>query len=218
MSESVNRGLRTGLRRFVRTRLILPILRAKHPPDYTARGVFYGVLIGLTPTVGVQMAMVLGVWLLVRWLNRSWDFNLVVAVAWTWLTNALTLPPIYYAFFATGQVMLGRWDDLAGYDGFKSQLEWALRPDTTWMESLWAYTASLFDNFGAPMFLGCIPWALLGSWLAYRWSHRFIDRFHRLRRARRAHRMERLRARVAARQQDHAAASDETPKVGSGTG
>ena len=157
-------------------RLVVPLLRGQHPPEFTARGVFYGVLIGLTPTIGVQMAIVFAIWLLLRTLRRDLDFNLIAAVAWTWISNALTLPPLYYVFFVTGQVLLGRWDDLAGYDAFAAKLSGTLAADAGWIDALWVYTVNLFQTFGEPMFLGCVPWAAAGSWIAYKWSLRLITR------------------------------------------
>ena len=54
------------LRRMLRYRLLVPLLRAKHPPEYTARGVFIGLLVAMTPTVGVQMPICLVTWLVLR--------------------------------------------------------------------------------------------------------------------------------------------------------
>ncbi len=173
--------LTTQLRRLIHLRLIVPLLRGRHPPEYTARGVFYGVLIGLTPTVGVQMGIVFAFWLLLRSIRRDLDFNLIAAVAWTWISNALTLPPLYYVFFVTGQVLLGRWDDLAGYDAFAVKLAAALPADASWLDAIWVYTVNLFQNFGEPMFMGCIPWAAAGSWIAYKWSLGLVTRFQALR-------------------------------------
>ena len=174
-------GLTMRLRRLVHLRLILPLLRGRHPPEYTARGVFYGVLVGLTPTVGVQMGIVFAIWLALRSMRRDLDFNLIAAVAWTWISNALTLPPLYYVFFVTGQVLLGRWDDLAGYDTFAAKLAAALPADASWFDAIWVYTVNLFQTFGEPMFMGCIPWAVAGGWIAYKWSLRLVTRFQSLR-------------------------------------
>lgn len=198
MRATPDSSLAARIRRLIRFRLFLPMMRSRHSADFTARGVFYGVLIGLTPTVGVQMPIILGIWFLLRSFNRAWDFNLVIAAAWTWCSNALTLPPLYYLFFVTGQVMLGRWDDLAGYDAFTSRLAATMAADASWLEALWVYTYSLFNNFGVPMFMGCIPWAVLGSWIAYRWSFGVINKFHEIRLHRRAARRLRKRQKAVA--------------------
>lgn len=169
----------------MRYRLVVPILRGKHSPEYTARGVFFGLLVAMTPTVGVQMPIVLVMWGCVRVLRPSWDFNLVVGLAWTWVTNVATVPPIYYLFLVTGRLMTGHFDALTGYDMFQERLASLLDVNATWYEALWVYIWGMFEIWGVPMFLGSIPWALLSAWLGYRWSLRLIREF-RLRRMRRA--------------------------------
>ena len=57
---------RTRFMRMLRLRLVVPLLRARHDPEYTARGVFIGVAFGLTPTVGIQIPMVMVAWAAVR--------------------------------------------------------------------------------------------------------------------------------------------------------
>jgi len=52
--------------RLMRYRLVIPILRARHEPEYTARGVFVGVAWGFTPTVGFQMPIVFVIWSIMR--------------------------------------------------------------------------------------------------------------------------------------------------------
>ena len=61
----------------VRRRLLIPLFRSPHPPEYTARGVFIGVLVALTPTVGIQMAIVGVLWIALRALHSRFDFNLI---------------------------------------------------------------------------------------------------------------------------------------------
>lgn len=75
------------VRRVLLRRLIAPLTRGQHAPEYTARGTAVGLAVAFTPTVGVQMPAVFLLWMLIRCLRPSWEFNLVVAVAWTWLTN-----------------------------------------------------------------------------------------------------------------------------------
>ncbi len=164
----------------------MPVLRAKYPPEYTARSVLFGLLVAMTPTVGIQMAIVFLIWLAIRYIKPDWDFNVVIAMLWTWLTNVFTLAPIYYIFLVTGRIMLGSVDDITGYDAFAAHLKEALAADADMVESLWVYTVSLFEIWGVPMFVGSIPWAALSAWLGYRWSLRLINRFRRRRRERAA--------------------------------
>lgn len=186
MANSLARRLALRFRRVVLYKLIMPVLRAKYPPEYTARSVLFGLIVAMTPTVGVQMPIVFLCWLAVRYVKPQWDFNVVIAMLWTWVTNVFTLAPIYYVFLVTGRIMLGSPGDLTGYSAFASHLKEALATDAGFIESLWIYTVSLFEIWGIPMFVGCIPWAILCSWLGYRWSLRLINRFRSRRQERAA--------------------------------
>ena len=161
----------------MRLRLIIPVLRSPEAADYTARGVFVGLLVALTPTVGLQMLIVAGVWAMVRVLRPSWDFNVVIGMIWTWLTNVFTAPPIYYAFLITGEGMLGRWGETGGYAIFQQRLVKLLQTDVTFLESLLIYVVGIFEAWGMPMMIGCVPWAIGGAFLGYWWSLRLIHRF-----------------------------------------
>jgi uncharacterized protein len=183
-SPPIRRRFTTRLRYMILYRLVVPILRSKNPPEYTARGVLFGLLAALTPTVGVQMIIVLGMWGLVRAFRPAWDFNVIVGMAWTWVTNIFTVPPIYFLFLVTGRLMLGQWDDIGGYDEFSSQLSNMLTSQMDFFESLWVYTVELFRIWGLPMFLGSIPWSIIGSWAGYRWSLNLLQRFSDRRRNR----------------------------------
>jgi len=90
----VRHGLFERLKRLTRYRLIVPIIRSKHGPEYSARGVLVGMLVAMTPTVGVQMPIVAFLWLLMRIIRTSWNFSLIIAMAWTWVTKDVTAPPL----------------------------------------------------------------------------------------------------------------------------
>ena len=194
MAISLGRRLAARIQRLILYRLIMPVLRAKTPPEYTARSVLFGMLVAMTPTVGVQMPIVFLIWLPIRYLRPQWNFNVVIAMAWTWVTNVFTLGPIYYVFLVTGRLMLGAEGGLTGYDEFAAMLQNSLDTDAGIVESLWIYTVDLFRIWGVPMFVGSIPWAILASWLSYRWSLRLVNRFRR-------RRQEKATARRAMRQQ-----------------
>ena len=170
--------------RLLRLRLVIPVLRSPAAADYTARGVFVGLLVAMTPTVGVQMLIVAGIWAMVRVLRPAWDFNVVAGMLWTWITNLFTLPPIYYLFLLTGEGMLGRWGEAGGYAMFSDRLVKLLQTDATFLESLWIYAAGIFEAWGVPMLLGCVPWSIASAFLGYWWSLRLIQRFRRHRRDR----------------------------------
>jgi len=190
------RGWSERFRRLLRYRLIVPLKRSQHPPKYTAYGIGIGLVWALTPTVGIQMLMVLITWLIARYVFR-WDFNLIVAAAWTWTTNYLNALPVYYVFYVTGQVMLGRWDNPAGYHAFVDVSQSFFHPPaelSPWELTVY-YATTIFTGWGVPMLVGCIPWSIAGGFLGYWWGLRFVCRFRALREDRRRAARERNGAR-----------------------
>lgn len=163
----------TGLARMFRYRLVIPIARGRHNGVPTARGTAIGLFFGLTPTVGVQMPMILVFWAILKALKSNWNFNLIVALAWTWPTNLLTAPFYYYLCLMTGRLMMGDGLEL-GFEEFRAQVDSVLAQDASFIESLWIYTVEIFSNWGVPLFLGCIPWTLLGTWGGYHLTLKFI--------------------------------------------
>lgn len=179
-------GLWHRLVRAVRFRLIVPLMRSRHTPEWSARAALVGLGWAFTPSVGIQMPLVFGTWLIARRLFK-WDFSLLQGLAWTWTTNAFTALPCYYVFFLTGQVMLGRWSDLSGYDSFLRVFHTAFSDDLTLLATTRAISKVLLLEWGIAMWVGSIPWAIGIGWLGYRLTLRFVIAY----RAARARRMER---------------------------
>ena len=75
------------------------------PVSEVSLGVAVGVFLGLTPTVGAQMYLVAIVWSIYRYIFRR-HFNLPVGVAMVWISNPLTMVPLYYLFLLTGYLLL----------------------------------------------------------------------------------------------------------------
>jgi len=171
------------LRRDLRYRLIIPLKRSRHSPEYTARGVSVGLFWALTPTVGVQMACVGVHWIISRrYFNR--DFSVIAAMAWTWLTNVFTLLPFYYLFYVTGQVILLR-DDTTGYRSFvgawDKTMESTSGTDMPFSELLSTWGSLIVEDWFAAMTVGCVPYAVIGGWLGYRWSLAMVTAYRRRR-------------------------------------
>jgi|JI10StandDraft_1071094.scaffolds.fasta_scaffold41660_4 uncharacterized protein (DUF2062 family) len=154
--------------RHLRRRLIVPLLRARHAPEQAARGTMIGLIWAFTPTFGLRMPLVFLTWLAARHLCR-WDFSLLLGLAWTWTTNALVTVPVYYGFYITGQMLLGRWHDPAGFDAFRAL--WAPRHGGEPA----AFVGLLLEG-GLVLWLGALPWATLMGWLGYRCSLRLLRR------------------------------------------
>ncbi len=161
-NNNESRGILTNLGRLTRLRLVIPLKRGQMPPEYVARGVAVGLAVAFTPTVGVQLFAVFGLWALSRYLPTRFHFHIVPAFAWVWVTNIFTIGPIYYAFLFTGQAMLGRFDELGsvGLEAFSARLTELVSADTGFVQGLWEGTIALFDIWGLPLFLGSLPWAI----------------------------------------------------------
>lgn len=180
--------LRQYYQRWVRRNVFRPIKGSQHAPTYFARGSFVGLFIALTPTVGIQIPILVFVWGLTRRFFPRWDFSLVLAGAWTLISNVVTLPFFYYVYLQTGRVLLGRWERLRPFETFQKKFTGSSGEDADWITTLLTQTLNLFDNVGLPLFVGCLPWALLGAWLGYWWTLQLVMRLRaRKSRANRQH-------------------------------
>ncbi len=178
-----------GLRRLIRYRLHIPMLRSPHPPEHTARGVMMGLIWAFIPLFGIQMGCVLLSWTISSRL-LGWHFSLLPALAFTWVTNILTIVPTYYLFYVTGQAMMGHWSGIAGYDAFAALFASAAPEGAGFFEAVWAWIKTLMSTWGIPIVLGSIPWTILIGWVGYRLSLNFLTAYRR-------RRAERMAARAA---------------------
>lgn len=79
--------------------LLLRFVRLQGTPHEVAKGVALGIFIGMTPTLGFQMAI--GVFF--AWILKE---SKVAAALGVWITNPLTAPFIYALEYETGRAML----------------------------------------------------------------------------------------------------------------
>jgi uncharacterized protein (DUF2062 family) len=164
-------GRIASLWRLCRYRLVIPVFRSPHPPEFTARGVANGVFWGVTPTMGLQTMEIVGTWFIARrWFKR--DSSLVQALIWVWVNNPLTMLPMYYAFYVTGMWMMGT-SGATGYDDFVALWDTA---GGTW----WTRVTTVVEAIGVPLVLGSLPYAVVATAISYRWAARVV-RARRLR-------------------------------------
>ena len=154
--------------------------RAPHPPEWAARGTLIGLVWGLTPTVGIQVPGVILTWFLARRMVK-WDFGMLIAIAWTGITNVITAIPIYYTFFITGQIMLGEWSGLPTYRDFRAEWHAALSPDLDWIGQAIAGAKLIFADWGLTMMVGSLPFAIGFGWIGYQLTYRFVVRYRQAR-------------------------------------
>ena len=165
------------VKRVVKYKLVIPIKRSKHPPEFTARGVAIGIAWALTPSIGIQMVFCFITWLVAKKIFK-WDFSVLIAMAWTWTTNVVTAIPCFYLFFVTGQIILKGFEDLSGYEQFSRQWDAMVRQgsEMSYFESLWTEMSIAAEVWGVPLLIGCLPWSVFGGLSGYYLSLRFIRR------------------------------------------
>jgi septum formation protein len=89
------------LKRFFYNRIIRPIITVHDNPEPMALGVFIGIFIGTTPTIGVQIPLAIIIAALL-------GANKIVAAAMTWPANYLTAVPLYWFEHYVGAKILGK--------------------------------------------------------------------------------------------------------------
>ena len=86
--------------RYIHKKLIRPIFTINGTPHSIALGAALGVFISLTPTVGIQMmtAVIIGTFI---------KANRIIAALLCWLSNPVTILPMYYSYYWLGGKILG---------------------------------------------------------------------------------------------------------------
>ena len=122
------------------------IKKYKIPPEYLStnrrmisRAVLIGLFIAFIP-MPMQMAAVL---LFVPFVK----FNVPVALAMCWLSNPITMPPMYYMEYLTGSFLLG------------------IKPEPVQMTLEWF--SNNLDNIFIPLYFGTAMYSIFGSLLGY---------------------------------------------------
>ena len=147
-----HRYIAKRLKRF----FIYRVLHVDDTPHRIALGVAIGIFVTWTPTIGFQMALTVALAALFR-------ANKLVGVPFVWLSNPLTLVPVYYPSFCLGAWMLGR--ESTG-DDFISALAKAATFTGSWWERVQNWWTATVEFFG-PLWLGSIPVALSLGLITY---------------------------------------------------
>lgn len=78
---------------------LIRIVRLRATPNDIAKGMALGLFIGMTPTFGIQMIIVLALAVMLR-------ENKIAALLGVWVTNPVTAPVIYGLEYEVGRVLL----------------------------------------------------------------------------------------------------------------
>ncbi len=104
------------------------------------RGIAIGLFWGFIP-MPLQMLAVMAVTPFIR-------FNVPIAISMVWLSNPLTMPPMYYMEYLTGNLILGR----DGVENIELTLEW--------------FSQNMGDIF-IPLYVGTAFYSIVVSGLIY---------------------------------------------------
>jgi uncharacterized protein (DUF2062 family) len=122
------------------------IAKYKIPPEYlstnrkmVARAVLLGMFIAFIP-MPFQMLFVLV-------FMPFFKYNVPIAISMCWLSNPLTMPPMYYMEYLTGSFFLG------------------IEPQPVEMTLEWF--SNNIDNIFVPLYVGTLFYSVFGSLLAY---------------------------------------------------
>lgn len=150
---------------FFETR-IAPLFRAKDSPQRVALAVAIGLFVGMTPTVGVQMAMVLMIATI-----PGIKFNIPIACAAVWISNPFTMIPLYYGMYWLGVVLLNKQEiDFAKFEGILQEFITSIREGESLLKSFWEGLVGIFGigmDIAIPMWVGGIAIGLCLAVPAY---------------------------------------------------
>ena len=90
--------------RLFENRFVKRFLHINDTPESIALGAAVGMFIGMTPTVGFQMLIMIVVGTVIR-------ANRIAGVAMVYVSNPFTVLPIYWLDYLVGSTLL-RWDTL----------------------------------------------------------------------------------------------------------
>ncbi len=96
-SEEKPRLLSWARVRYTWKKIINNALRQEGSAGNIARGVALGVFVAMTPTVGLQ-------WLVILLISRPLRANMAAAMSVIWISNPLTLAPIYWLDYVIGRM------------------------------------------------------------------------------------------------------------------
>ena len=153
--------------RRVRRFVIHNVLHADDPPHKLALGAAIGMFVSLTPTGGVQMALVV----FLAWLFRA---NKIVGLPLCWISNPVTAIPILWSSYEVGRIVL--WQNSIGSKWWGE----LLHPPEGWWEGSKFYL-SRFNEILGPLVLGSLILASVTGLATYYLTY-YAIRGYRIRR------------------------------------
>ena len=165
--------------------IIRPIIESCSPINQVALGTLVGFLVGLTPTVGIQMWMVFMIWLFFKYILRI-KFDLIIGTALVWISNPLTMFFMYYGFLITGYhffSLIGHNDMVLSFSEFKTELSFITNnPSSGYLDTMINGSKFLLLDLGYPMVIGSLFYAIPISIISFFITKKYLYKY-RLRQA-----------------------------------
>jgi len=118
-----------------------------------ALGTAIGIFLGLTPTVGLQMITVMLLSVITR---RFFRFNVMAALMAVYISNPITIVPLYWGLYKLGTLFVG---------GEVTRAQFAATLEYTSFSEWWNTVSDLCVSLGQPLLVGtaivAIPCGLL---------------------------------------------------------
>ncbi|HCK53699.1 MAG TPA: hypothetical protein DIC23_10825 [Planctomycetaceae bacterium] len=149
-------------------RLVRRLLSLDDSPHAIALGTAIGMFVGMTPTVGIQMILIVTIAAVTRPL---FHFNRVAGLITVYISNPITIMPLYAAFYYTGTLVVEAPMTPAE---FQEQFELAL--DRSWLDPL----RFIFQEVAWPMIAGSLLIAIATSMPTYPIVRRLVVARRRL--------------------------------------
>jgi uncharacterized protein (DUF2062 family) len=154
-------------------------------PEAIARGVALGVLIAMTPTVGIQMVIVLVI-------NTIFRASRAAGIIMVYISNPFTVVPIYWLDYRVGSYLWGQ--KLYSYEFFKESIQAVTEKTMHWdIRGAFGEFMELGGDIAAPMMLGGLIVGIVAGIPVYWITLRMVQR-HRARKAARRATRARLRS------------------------
>jgi len=152
------------------TFIVRRILHIDDTPHRLALGLALGIFVAWTPTIGVQMVLVV----ILATMCRA---NKLVGIPMVWISNPFTLPLVYYPNYLLGRYLLGLFDAQTTTNYSFRQLENLLTKfnDMSFYEiAFWDKLGRLLLDIGLDLWLGSIIVGLFLGIIVYIVSYKFI--------------------------------------------
>lgn len=138
----------------LRNLVVNRILGLEDSPQRIARGVFLGFVVGMTPTIGLQIVLYLGLATLLR-------ANKVAGVPITFIANPLSALPLYGFCWWVGNLLLHGGQGESSWDAVQARLTAEMESSESVYDQLlssdfWSRMGSLMGQLGAELWLGSL--------------------------------------------------------------